>query len=132
MEAEMAFFPCDMEDGGIGGGILRDANGEPSKTGSLVYLNGGDDRSVPLSRVEKAGGKILLPKTSIGPHGFMAHFIDTEGNKFVCLFFFGHGILLKLSGALQHFERLRAKEYRSGALLIPEHRSENPSVWVKG
>ena len=31
--------------------------------------------------VEDAGGKIVLPKTSIGPNGFMAHIIDTEGNK---------------------------------------------------
>jgi predicted enzyme related to lactoylglutathione lyase len=47
----------------------------------LVYLNGGDDLSVPLSRVEAAGGKIIVPKTSLGPNGFMAQFLDTEGNK---------------------------------------------------
>jgi hypothetical protein len=39
------------------------------------------DLAEPLSKVEKAGGKILLPKTSIGQNGFMAHFIDSEGNK---------------------------------------------------
>ncbi len=49
--------------------------------GSLVYLNGADDLSVPLSKVEAAGGSILLEKTSIGPNGFMAKFLDTEGNK---------------------------------------------------
>ena len=47
----------------------------------MVYLNGGDDLSIPLSKVEAAGGKIIMPKTAIGPHGFMAHFTDTEGNK---------------------------------------------------
>jgi len=47
----------------------------------MVYLNGGDDLDVPLGRVEKAGGKILLSKTSIGENGFIAHFTDTEGNK---------------------------------------------------
>jgi hypothetical protein len=31
--------------------------------------------------MEQAGGKILLPKTSIGTNGFMAQFVDTEGNK---------------------------------------------------
>ena len=31
--------------------------------------------------IEKAGGKIVMPKTSIGPNGFMAQFTDTEGNK---------------------------------------------------
>lgn len=75
-----AFFPADLENG-IGGSITQ-ANGyEPSMTGSLVYLNGGNDLAVVLSRVEKAGGKILLPKTSIRQNGFMAHFEDTEGNK---------------------------------------------------
>lgn len=75
-----AFFPADLQNG-IGGSITE-ANGyEPSKTGSLIYLNGGNDLAVVLSRVEKAGGKILLPKTSIGQNGFMAHFEDTEGNK---------------------------------------------------
>ena len=39
------------------------------------------DLSVALSKVEMAGGKIVLPKTSIGHNGFMAHIVDTEGNK---------------------------------------------------
>lgn len=76
-----AMLPADMEHGGIGGGIVQGEGFEPSQQGALVYLNGGDDLSVPLSKVENAGGKIVLPKTSIGGNGFMAHFIDTEGNK---------------------------------------------------
>jgi len=79
--AKWAFFPFDMENGGIGGGIVEGQGYEPSKLGSIVYLNGGDDLSEPLSRVEKSGGKVVLPKTSLGPKGFMAQFIDTEGNK---------------------------------------------------
>jgi hypothetical protein len=47
----------------------------------LIYLNGGDDLGIPLSKVEAAGGKIIMPKTSIGNNGFMAHIADTEGNK---------------------------------------------------
>ncbi len=72
-------LPC--EQGGVGGGIVQGKGYEPSDEGTLVYLNGGDDLSNVLSKVEKAGGKILLPKTSIGQNGFMAHFLDTEGNK---------------------------------------------------
>jgi predicted enzyme related to lactoylglutathione lyase len=35
-----------------------------------------------LSRVEKAGGKILLKKTFLSDQaGHIAHFKDTEGNK---------------------------------------------------
>ena len=80
-EMKYAMFPVDMKNGEVGGGIMEEAGYEPSQTGSLIYLNGGEDLSVPLARVEKAGGKILLPKTAIGENGFMAHFLDTEGNK---------------------------------------------------
>ena len=75
-----AFFPADLQNG-IGGCITEGQGYEPSNKGSLIYLNGGDDLSVPLSKVEKAGGKIVMPKTAIGQNGFMAHFTDTEGNK---------------------------------------------------
>ncbi len=73
-------LPGDMQNG-VTGGIVEGEGFEPSTAGTIVYLNGGDDLSVPLSKVEKAGGKIVMPKTSIGPNGFMAHFIDSEGNK---------------------------------------------------
>lgn len=81
MGMKSAFFPAELQAGGIGGCIIQGEGYEPSQKGALVYLNGGDDLALPLSRVEAAGGKILLPKTSIGPNGFMAHFTDTEGNK---------------------------------------------------
>jgi uncharacterized protein len=81
MGMKSAFFPADMETGGIGGCLVQGEGYEPSAKGTLVYLNGGDDLGVPLSKVEAAGGKIVLPKTAIGHNGFMAHFIDTEGNK---------------------------------------------------
>lgn len=80
MGVTVAFLPADWENG-IGGGIASGPSYEPSEKGSLVYLNGGEDLTTPLSRVEKAGGKIILPKTSIGEHGFMAQFIDSEGNR---------------------------------------------------
>ena len=81
MGMKSAFFPADMQTGGIGGCIIEGNGYEPSAKGSLIYLNGGEDLSVILSKVEAAGGKIVLPKTAIGPNGFMAHFTDTEGNK---------------------------------------------------
>ena len=46
----------------------------------MVYLNGGEDLSAPLARVEAAGGTIIKNKTRIGENGFMAVFKDTEGN----------------------------------------------------
>ncbi len=56
---------------------------KPSKEGVLVYFTSrkGDIKD-ELSRIEKAGGKILKPKTQISPdHGYMALFLDTEGNR---------------------------------------------------
>ena len=81
MGMKSAFFPADLQNGGIGGCIIQGAGYEPSAKGALVYLNGGEDLSKPLAKVEKAGGKIILPKTAIGSNGFMAYFEDTEGNK---------------------------------------------------
>lgn len=80
-EGKMAFFPADSETGGVGGSIISAPEYVPSQNGVLIYLNGGEDLSKQLSRVEKAGGKVILPKTSIGENGFIAHFSDTEGNK---------------------------------------------------
>lgn len=66
----------------VSAGCIIQCDGyEPSTQGSLIYLNGGDDLGIPLSKVEAAGGKILLARTAIGPHGFMAHFTDPEGKK---------------------------------------------------
>jgi uncharacterized protein len=79
-EGRYGMLPCDMANG-VGGGIAQYEGFKPGVDGALIYLNGGEDLSVPLSKIEAAGGKIILPKTAIGPNGFMAHFIDTEGNK---------------------------------------------------
>ena len=76
----MGFFPVD--EGGVGGAIVHGDGSIPSQEGTLVYLNGGKDLSVVLDRVEKAGGKIILPKTKIDDEmGYYAIFTDCEGNK---------------------------------------------------
>ena len=74
----MAMFPCES---GVGGAICKQENVQPSAQGSIVYLDCGPDLSVALSKVEPAGGKILMPKAAIGEHGFIALFLDSEGNK---------------------------------------------------
>lgn len=81
MGMKSAFFPADMENGSVGGCINEGYGYEPTNIGTLVYLNGGDDLNVPLSKVEQAGGKIILPKTAIGTNGFMTYFEDIDGNK---------------------------------------------------
>ena len=39
------------------------------------------DIDATLPRVAKHGGKVLGPKKSIGQHGFVGHFEDSEGNR---------------------------------------------------
>lgn len=66
---------------GFASGSLKESKkSEPSAAGTMVYLNGGDDLSTPLARVESAGGTIVKAKTRIGENGFMAIIRDTEGN----------------------------------------------------
>lgn len=81
-EIKMRLFPLeDMT--GVGGAIV-DSGGfhKPSSTdGPLLYLNANPDVQNILDKVEAAGGKIIVPKMSIGEYGFMAAFIDTEGNR---------------------------------------------------
>ena len=76
----MAMFP--YESGSTTGGAIIQGEGYvPSVEGSLVYLNGGEDLTAVINRVEAAGGTIIMPKMSIGENGFIAMFSDSEGNK---------------------------------------------------
>ena len=76
---QMAFFPS--EQGSVGGAIVKGEGYQPSTTGPLVYLNGGEDLNGILSKVESAGGQVIMPKTQISPeYGHMARFLDSEGN----------------------------------------------------
>jgi predicted enzyme related to lactoylglutathione lyase len=80
-EGKYGFFPFNRESHGTGGGIMQHESMKPTTDGPNLYLDGGEDLSFHLSKVEAAGGKIIQPKTSIGENGFMALFLDTEGNK---------------------------------------------------
>lgn len=75
---EMVMLPSH---GGVGGALLHGEGYTPGYTGSLVYLNGGEDLTQVLSRVDGAGGKVLGEKMGIGDNGFVAFFEDTEGNR---------------------------------------------------
>ncbi len=76
-----AMFPFDPMQGKVAGGLAQSPMHTPSMTGSIIYLNANPDLQNVLNRIEKAGGKITMPKTSIGENGFMAFFTDTEGNN---------------------------------------------------
>lgn len=81
---KMRMFPVEDPSTGVGGAIV-DSGGfhKPSVTdGPLLYLNGNPDIQIILDKVEKAGGKVLVPKTQITEeYGYMAVIIDSEGNR---------------------------------------------------
>lgn len=64
------------EPGGINGGFYkRKSNHDQPSFGVET-----DDIDKTLAAIEKAGGKVMTPKHSIGEWGFMADFADPEGN----------------------------------------------------
>jgi predicted enzyme related to lactoylglutathione lyase len=81
MEMEMAFFPYEPGSGRASGCICQSQMHKPSDDGVKIYLNGNPDLANALSKIEAAGGKIVMPKTKISDEiGYMAFFNDTEGN----------------------------------------------------
>ena len=80
---QMRLFPIENMMN-VGGAITFNKEFyKPSSTdGVVVYLNANPDVQIVLDRIEAAGGKIIVPKTQISPeYGYMAIFIDTEGNR---------------------------------------------------
>ncbi len=78
--SQMAFFSTDPLE--VSGVIIKGEGAEPSAKGVLIYLNGGEDLSLPLDRIEEAGGSVVVPKTKISDDlGYFAIFIDSEGNR---------------------------------------------------
>lgn len=79
---KMASFPAENGNGKVSGALVQSENHIPSMDGTLVYLNANPDMELVLERIQEQGGRILLPKTAISPEiGYMAFFMDIEGNK---------------------------------------------------
>ena len=81
MGMKMAMFPYDPMSGKLSGALVQSDMHTPSADGVKVYFNGNPDLDEALSKVESAGGKVTIPKGKISDDiGYMAFFIDTEGN----------------------------------------------------
>jgi predicted enzyme related to lactoylglutathione lyase len=81
---QMALFPA-VEGRGAAGSLVRhpDFYHPHREQGVLVYLNApSGDLARELGRVAAAGGEVLQEKKQIAPGaGYMALFVDTEGNR---------------------------------------------------
>lgn len=73
---------CFLAHGEGNGGCLVPAADQASSTGGiLVYLNVDGRIRDAIAQVERHGGTVKAPIHSIGPHGFRAVVVDSEGNR---------------------------------------------------
>jgi predicted enzyme related to lactoylglutathione lyase len=78
---KVAILPHNREEHGVGGAIYHGPGNEPAGHGTIVYLHADSDLATVLTKVEQYGGKIVMAKTPIGENGFIAQFLDSEGNR---------------------------------------------------
>ena len=77
---QMAWFPMKNGEYGTAGSLVKNEAYVPAHEGTLVYFTV-TDIDAALRRVTEHGGKLLRARTSIGEHGFVGHFEDSEGNR---------------------------------------------------
>lgn len=77
---EMWAFPMDQNAYGASGTLAKMPGMSASGNSTLVYFSCADC-AVEAARAVPHGGRLEQPKTSLGPYGFMALVVDTEGNR---------------------------------------------------
>jgi predicted enzyme related to lactoylglutathione lyase len=78
-EMMIGLFPA-AEDS-VSGCLFSSATDKPGDHGPLIYLNAQGRLDQAIATVESNGGKILLAKHQIGPYGWRAIVLDSEGNR---------------------------------------------------
>ena len=53
----------------------------PSQTGPLIYLSVDGRLDAAVTAAAANGGKVLEERQQIGPHGYRAIIVDSEGNR---------------------------------------------------
>ncbi len=82
-ELQMGIFPFAEGKPGAWGALVKhpDFYHPSNSDGPLLYFSSKDVK-IQADRVERAGGKVLQPKKLISEGvGYMALFIDSEGNR---------------------------------------------------
>src|SRR5947207_15321872 len=64
----------------VGGDSVGDKN-QPSENGPLIYLSVEGRLNAAVKAARDNGGKVLQDRQPIGPHGFRAVIVDSEGNR---------------------------------------------------
>ena len=81
MEFDGVAFCILEHEKGNGACLIQNAAEVSSASGILVYMNVAQRIRDAVAHVEKLGGKVVQPVHPIGPHGFRAIVLDSEGNR---------------------------------------------------
>ncbi|MGV6851367.1 MAG: VOC family protein [bacterium] len=76
------FAVLEHEEGN-GGCLLPNQNDISAQQGIMVYFNVNGRLQSAVTQVEVKGGQVVQPIHAIGPHGFRAVVLDSEGNRIV-------------------------------------------------
>lgn len=69
-------------DGNGVGCVVHGEHFVPSENGAVLYLDATPALDQVLERIEAAGGRVVMNKMELPRElGYIAHFIDTEGNR---------------------------------------------------
>jgi predicted enzyme related to lactoylglutathione lyase len=68
-------------EGEVGGCLFVSETEKPSDRGVMVYLNCNGRLDEAVAAAAANGGKVLQPKHPIGPFGFRAIILDSEGSR---------------------------------------------------
>lgn len=78
----MVMFPNEDGNGKVSGALVKSEFHTPSMDGAVIYLNANPEIQPVIDRIAANGGQVIMPKTLINEQiGYMAFFIDSEGNR---------------------------------------------------
>jgi hypothetical protein len=69
------------ENEAVSGCLIQKEGEKPAGYGPLLYLNVEGRLDQALAAVSANGGKVIEPTHEIGPYGFRAIILDSEGNR---------------------------------------------------
>lgn len=78
---EASFGLLPDADTSVSGCLCVTDEAKPSVDGPLIYLNCEGRLALAIAAVDLNGGKVVKPKHPIGPYGFRAVVMDSEGNR---------------------------------------------------
>jgi predicted enzyme related to lactoylglutathione lyase len=78
---EMNFGLLPHYESNVSGCLVAGKEFLPSQSGPMVYFSVEGRLDDAIAQVNLNGGKILQKKCQIGPHGYRAIILDSEGNR---------------------------------------------------